>query len=223
MKLDFNLKLAQTKLGVMFKTPKLIKTAFTHSSYANENHLASNERLEFLGDSILGLVVTEIIYERTNLNEGNLSKLRSLIVSEAPLAKVVDEMGLEELMLKGVGESKNKSSNATKCDLYEAIIGAIYLDLGLASTKKFIKKTLSPTINEVLGLNDLEDSKTRLQETIPHKTIKYFTDQVTSSNIPYFRSVVKINDINCGVGEGPNKRSAEQMAAKEALKKIKEI
>ena len=121
----FNFHEAEDKLKVKFKNKELLEMAFTHSSYANENNKQSNERLEFLGDSVLGLIVTQVIYSKTDFKEGQLSKLRALLVSEEPLSRIIDMLDIEKLMLKGKGESKSKvSSKAIKCDLFEAIVGA---------------------------------------------------------------------------------------------------
>ena len=224
MRVQFNITEAEQRLGVKFKDKQFLITAFTHSSYANENKTESNERLEFLGDSILGAVVTEKIYSLVYLNEGNLSKLRSLLVSETPLAAVVANLNVEPLMLKGVGESKNKVvSNAVKCDLYEAIIGAIYLDRGIEAVREFVERTLNQRFNEVLAMSNFEDSKTRLQETLPRAEIKYFTSRIGDETNPRYRAIVKINGVACGSGEAGNKRTSEQIDASQALRGIKKV
>lgn len=223
MKINFNFDEVKLKLGVNVKNKELIMKAFTHSSFANENKVESNERLEFLGDSVLGFIVTEKIYKQTHLNEGNLSKLRALLVSEKPLAKVVDYLDIEKYMLKGVGEMKNKvSSTAIKCDLYEAIVGALYLDGGIKLAKEFIEKSLKGNFEELAKLNDYEDAKTKLQETLPHKTIKYYAKKQGDEFNPSYFVEVKVNNIVVGSGVASNKRTAEQLAASVALKKLKE-
>ncbi|MBQ7452792.1 MAG: ribonuclease III [Clostridia bacterium] len=222
--MEFEFEKAQGKIGVEFKNKSLLVQAFTHSSYANENKAKSNERLEFLGDSILGMIVTEAIYSQTKFNEGDLSKLRALIVSEEPLSKVIDELGLEELMLKGVGESKNKvSSKAIKCDLFEAIVGAIYIDQGLEVCKEFILRMLKPTFDEAFALDGFEDSKTRLQEKFAHARIRYETLKRGPEHNPYYHCVVFVNGVACGEGKAGTKKASEQMAASMALEGIKNI
>ena len=223
MKNNFNFNEVKNKLGVNVKSEKLIKTAFTHSSFANENRVESNERLEFLGDSVLGFIVTEKIYKKTHLNEGNLSKLRALLVSEKPLAEVIDKLDLEKYMLKGVGETKNKVvSNAIKCDLYEAIVGALYLDSGIGLANEFVEKTLNKNFEDLAKLNDYEDAKTKLQETLPYKNIKYNAIKKGDEFNPTYFVEVRINNVVSGTGEATSKRAAEQLAASVALKKLKE-
>ena len=224
MKEIFNFNAVEEKLGISFRNKNLLKIAFTHSSYANEHNCESNERLEFLGDSVLGFIVTKKIYNYTNLKEGELSKLRALLVSEEPLAKIVDELKIEEYMLKGIGESKNKvNSRAIKCDLFEAIVGAIYLDLGLEIVQKFVMKKLEPVFVQIKKLESFEDSKTQLQEKFSHAKIKYVTKKLGQDHNPTYESMVLINNVSCGKGVASNKRSAEQGAAKEALTNIREI
>ncbi|MBO4569813.1 MAG: ribonuclease III [Clostridia bacterium] len=223
MKNNFNFSEVKERLGVNVKSEKLLKTAFTHSSFANENKVESNERLEFLGDSVLGFIVTEKIYKKTHLNEGNLSKLRALLVSEKPLAEIIDKLDLERFMLKGVGETKNKViSNAIKCDLYEAIVGALYLDSGIGLAREFVEKTLNKNFEELAKLNDYEDAKTKLQETLPYKNIKYYATKKGDEFNPVYFVEVKINNVVCGTGQATSKRAAEQIAASVALKKLKE-
>lgn len=220
----FNFQEAESRLGVKFKDKNLLKTAFTHSSFANEHKAQSNERLEFLGDSVLGLIVTKRIFKLTKLREGELSKLRALLVSEQPLSKVIDDLGVEELMLKGRGESKNVvSSKAIKCDLYEAIVGAIYLDKGFTDADEFVGKSLSGLFDETLGLDSFEDSKTRLQERFYKETIYYKTVKKGEDHNPFYASVVYINGTACGNGEAGNKRTAEQIAAQMALDNVKKV
>lgn len=224
MKQLFNVKELENILHVKFKNKNLLITAFTHSSFANENQVESNERLEFLGDSVLGLIVTEQIYKTTNLNEGNLSKLRALLVSVEPLSKVVDSLNIVQFLIKGKGESKNKSTSAaTKCDLFEAIVGALYLDGGFIKAEAFVLNALKPLINQVLNLTDYVDAKSKLQETFAHDQIEYQTVAIGTEAKPEFKSIVFINNIASGEGCGSSKRNAEQMAANTALKNIKEV
>lgn len=224
MKSAFNYSLAEEKLGLKFKDKSLLKMAFTHSSFANENCVQSNERLEFLGDSVLGFIVTQKIYAFANLKEGQLSKLRSLLVSEEPLAQIVDSLEIESLMLKGIGESKNRvNSRAIKCDLFEAVVGAIFLDLGMKAAENFVMKKLEPIFKQVCELDNFEDAKTRLQEKLPHEKIKYITQKKGEDHNPVYESAVCINGVVSGKGVAGNKRSAEQMAASEAIKQLRKV
>ena len=129
---------AEKIIGYKFKDKKLLLKALTHSCYSNEHRVESNERLEFLGDAIIEFIITERLYLEFKSKEGDLSKIRSMIVSEKPLSEAIDKLGLEKCLLKGVGESKTSiSSKAVKCDMFEAIVGAIYLDGGIENAKSF--------------------------------------------------------------------------------------
>jgi ribonuclease-3 len=139
------LKELQHKLGITFKNEALLKTAFTHSSYANENGEASYERLEFLGDSILNFVVADVLFKKhPKKNEGFLTVARAEIVSGKNLATVAEKMEIVGFMRTGNGviATEAKSSQKVKASLFEAIVGAIYLDLGMEKIEKFIVKTL---------------------------------------------------------------------------------
>ena len=221
---EFNYSQVENILGISLKNKSLLTQAFTHSSYANENKVKSNERLEFLGDSVLGLVVTKKIFKETKLKEGDLSKLRALIVSEDPLARVIDGLDIEKFMLKGKGESKNTvSSKAIKCDLFEAIVGAIYLDKGYDAAEKFVLNKLKQIIDQSLKLKDFEDEKTRLQETFFKDKIIYESKKGGDDYNPYYTTKVYINGKVCGSGKASNKRTSERLAAKQALEKIKKV
>ena len=136
-----NISAVEKIIGYTFKSKKLLTRALTHSSYSNEHRVESNERLEFLGDAVIEFIITEKLYTEFKGKEGDLSKIRALIVSEKPLAAAIDKLGLEKYLLKGVGESKNTTkSKAMKCDMFEAIAGAIYIDGGIEETKKFFNK-----------------------------------------------------------------------------------
>lgn len=211
----------ESKIGHKFKNKDLLKTAFTHSSYAHEQRVESNERLEFLGDSALEYIITYKLYCDYSMNEGNLSKFRQKLVSEAPLAMVVEELGLDVYILKGKGELKNKvDSKAIKADLFEAIVGAICLDSGLVQAKNFVLKTLDSVFNSYKGVKHFDDPKTKLQELFVHDKIVYETKKVNKTGYFEYTSCLKINGVLAGSGSGRNKRIAEEMAAQNALAKI---
>lgn len=208
-------------IGYTFKNKELLKTAFTHSSFANENKVESNERLEFLGDSVLQYVVTYKLYSDYSLKEGDLSKFRQKLVSENPLAFVIEELGIAPFLLKGKGEAKSKiDSKAMKADLFEAIVGAICLDSNLDEAKKFVLTCLKSVFKQYDSSRDFVDAKTKLQETMVGARIIYNTTKHDLSGCFEYKSVVLINKIPCGSGSGHNKKTAEQMAAREALSKI---
>lgn len=220
--LDINF--IQTKLGYKFKDTKLLKTAFTHTSYANEHGVESNQRLEYLGDAVLELVVTDKLYKMFNGSEGMLTKYRASLVSEPTLAFVIEELGLDKMLLKGKGESKSKTdSKAIKCDLFEAIVGAIYLDGRLESAKKWILSVLGEALESLKTEGLVNDAKSELQEMLKKQKIVYSTTKHGEDHNPHYKSTVIINGVNMGFGEGTNKKSAEQMAAKNTLSKIKKV
>ena len=217
----FDAQKIEKLIGYTFKDKSLLKTAFTHSSFANEHKVDSNERLEFLGDSVLGYAVTKKLYDDYSMNEGELSKFRQKLVSAEPLAFVIEELGLDAFLLKGKGESKNKfDSKSIKADLFESIVGAICLDAGVLESQKFVLKVLSSVFDKYGKSHDFVDSKTKLQELMAGSKIVYLTQKFDMSGYFEYESVVKVNGVACGVGRGHNKRSAEQLAATKALMKI---
>ena len=203
--------------GVEFADKNLILTALCHSSFAHENKLESNERLEFLGDSVLGLVVSEkLFFDAKRAPEGKLSQMRSRIVSEEPLAEIAKQKGFDKLLLLGVGESKNEPTRSMIADEMEAIIGAIYLDKGLEMAKEFVVSNFLGLIDSAESAKQTNDAKSLLQE-------KYYADGVrykTTGSEQNFCSVVYVGGKVAGNGKGPNKRSAEKAAATQALERL---
>lgn len=210
-------------IGYTFKNKEHLKIALTHSSYANEHRCMSNERYEFLGDSVLGMVVAESLFKNVKAKEGDYTKMRAELVSEKSLAFLVDELGIEQFMFKGKGEAKSAPSKAIKCDLYEAIVGAIFLDGGLNNAKKFILSTLATGIDNFKRAGTPIDNKTKLQELCKGQKIRYTYKKSGLSNDPWFKTTVYVNGVSLGQGEGENKRSAEMIAAGEALKKLTKV
>lgn len=206
-----------------FKDKRHLLVALTHSSYANEHRCESNERYEFLGDSVLGMVVAEKLFSTVKAKEGDYTKMRAELVSEKSLAFLIDELGLEEFMLKGKGEAKVAASKAVKCDLFEAIVGAIFLDGGLNQAKKFILKVLGQGIINFKSSGAPVDNKTRLQELCKNEKIKYTYRKTGESCAPRFMTFVAINGVRMGSGEADSKRDAEMIAAGEALKKLTKV
>lgn len=224
MKELINIKKVEEIIGYTFKSKKYLQTAFVHSSYSNEHRIESNERLEFLGDAVIEFIVTEILYLQFHGKEGDMSKIRSMIVSEKPLAEAIEKMGLDKFLLKGVGESKNATeSKAVKCDLFEAISGAIYLDGGIDNTRKFFEKAVGDIILnlKVNGYDD--DPKTKLQEMLKQAKIVYRTTKTGEDHRPTYKTFVFVNDVKMGMGIGSNKKTAEENAASEAIKNLKNV
>ncbi|MCL6472877.1 MAG: ribonuclease III [Firmicutes bacterium] len=228
MSLPDNVFKAEDKLGFHFKNKELLFQALTHRSYSFEQGLSvTNEKLEFLGDSVLNLVVTEYIYHRfPELTEGDLAKLRANIVNANFLAEIAKKLNIGECLLMGKGAEQTGGRTRVSIlgDALEAIIGAIYLDQGMEAAKEFILKNFKRLIDERESLGQFGDPKTRLQELV----------MARYGNIPRYRTVdefgpvhdrsfvvkVYINDKVWGQGVGKSKKKAEQEAAKEALAKF---
>ena len=219
-----NLFEVENIIGYKFKSKRLLQKALTHSSYSNEHKVESNERLEFLGDAVIEFIITEILYRDFEGGEGDLSKIRALIVSEKPLAETIDRLGLSKYLIKGVGESKNATeSKAIKCDMFEAILGAVYLDGGLENTKKVFNLALGEII-ENLRLNGyVDDPKSKLQEMLKQAKIVYSTTKSGADHMPIYKTIVFINDVKSGMGQGSNKKTAEENAASMALGNLKKV
>ncbi len=210
----------EKNIGYSFKNKDLLKTAVTHSSYANENRggIKYNERLEFLGDAVLQLVTSDKLFrENPTMPEGKMSKTRASLVCEDALAVYAAEIELGEYMLLGKGEemSGGRHRPSILADAFEAVIGAIYLDGGMREAKKFILHFV-----DAAHLS-LQDYKTLLQEIIrknPGERLSYVvTGETGPDHDKMFNVEVHLNSNVIGKGEGKSKKQAEQAAAKEAL------
>lgn len=215
-------------LGYEFQDKQLLKNALTHSSYANENRalgLADNERLEFLGDSILGFVVAEYLYRSfPKLPEGELTKLRADLVCETNLAKQAETVKLGSFLLLGRGEEHGggRSRASIVSDAMESVIAAAYMDGGFAAAKGIIDRLIlgdKPT-----GKVHIEDYKTMLQELVQRKkdqTISYvLTGETGPDHDKSFAVEVHLNGACVGSGVGSSKKRAEQAAAQDAVAKL---
>ncbi len=212
------------KLGYEFKDLSLLEIALTHSSYANEFSCPSNERLEFLGDALLGCVVSVLLYEKyPSYTEGDLSKIRSRVVSGANFAKYAEMLGLGERIRLGKGEESTggRERESNNANAFEALIGALYLDAGYEKTFEVISRLFRDAIEE----DDFpRDSKTQLQEvsqSVFGKTPEY---RILSEEGPpherTFTVEVRIPSDLTGKGKGRSKRQSEQSAARDALRKL---
>lgn len=227
MREDFIEKFQQV-IGVKFKNSEILKLALTHSSYANEHNLSDyNERLEFLGDSVLQLCITEYLYEHCKENsEGDLTRKRATIVCEISLYKVGKQWNLGEYILLSKGESLSggKTRMSTIADTVEAVIAAVYLDKGYEFACKFILKFFKNIIKTSEIINYL-DHKTRLQEIVQSQTnekIKY--NLIKEEGPPHkkvFHVQVSIGENEYGIGIGNSKKEAEQYAAEKTLNLMK--
>jgi len=200
--------------------------AMTHSSYGNEHNLKNNERIEFLGDAILGLLVAEYIYENfKDMPEGNMSKLRATYVCEDANAKYAKEIGIDKLLLLGKGEelTGGRKRPAVLSDAFESFLGAIYLDGSIEEVKKLLKVVVFP---HVLAINEVQfvDYKSRLQECIQAETrsaLDYRLDNVEGPpHMRVFTISVYLDGIKLGTGTGKSKKDAAQEAAASALAKM---
>jgi ribonuclease-3 len=212
-------------IGYTFKNKDLIKTAFTHSSKKDGN---SNERLEFFGDSILGFLVAETIYfKHPNYDEGLLTKLKALVVKKQTLAEVTNSLGLQNFIELGKGEIKQgiKENTSIKGNLFEAVLGAIYVDGGLNEARKFVVNTLSEIIEKLETEPEFfTDFKSKINEYAGKHGKEYRFENAelpAENNKPKFSVTLFIEGKVEGVGEGCKISEAEQIAAEKAYKKIK--
>lgn len=218
------LSLLEERIGYTFKNKDYLKIAITHSSYANEGrkHLQNNERQEFLGDAVLSIVVSDYLFKRFHMAEGDLTRLRATIVCEKSLCGFSREIGIGSHLLLGKGEEQTGGADRPSilADAFEALLAAIYLDSGIESAEKFV----IPFVERMLedgGERDSQDYKTQLQEIVqqnPQEILSYvLTGESGPDHDKRFQVEVRLNSNAIGRGEGRSKKAAEQMAAKEAL------
>ena len=220
----------EEKIGYRFKDKSLLKTALTHSSYANESHPdkpQSYERLEFLGDSILGLTAAEFLYKHEpELAEGRMTRLRAELVCEGSLHKVAEELELASYMRVGKSELNNgvRGRRSITADMVEAVIAAIYLDGGLDEAKSFIMRSVLKDAR-IEDSHRIADFKSELQELVQRKSDQHISYEMIGESGPdhdkLFCFRVLINGVSAGEGSGRSKKEAEQMAAREALEGLK--
>ena len=227
MNQNFINKLAE--LGLTPKNEELYITAFTHRSYLNESREVrhSNERMEFLGDSVLSFIVSSYLYQRRPEDEeGFLTNLRSYIVKTESLAKISQNLGLGESLRLSKGEelSGGKENTQLLANTFEAVLGAIYLDLGLEAATSFVHQTLLPVFSKEIELGPPKDAKSQLQEMVQDLTKtspKYrILETIGPDHAKRFKVGVFMTGQEIGVGEGTNKQQAEEEAAKHALEKL---
>ncbi|HEV8622484.1 MAG TPA: ribonuclease III [Actinomycetota bacterium] len=216
-------------LGVRFADPQLRNMALTHRSFAFEQGLAfNNERLEFLGDAVLGLVVTDLAYrEFPDLSEGELAKLRAAIVNMGALAEVARDLGLGSVIRLGKGEelSGGRDKSSILADALEAILGAVYLDLGLDAARTIIERLFRPRMVAYVRGEGERDYKTILQELASQDLRalpEYRIDERGPDHKKEFTATVFLAGRPYGAGTGRSKKEAEQQAAHEAYVKLSE-
>lgn len=219
-----DLALCEKKIRVKFKNRKLLEEAFTHKSYSIEHGTPEcNERLEFLGDSIIAAVVAHFLFRRfSDVDEGKLSKMKSQIVSRNNLSEWAEGMGLGQFLFLSQGEEATGGRNRSSLlgNVYEALVGAIFLDQGFERAQRFILRHLAKKKRIVET-----DFKSRLQEMVQKKfkmpPSYVVVGEVGPDHEKQFTLEVRINKKLLGVGTGRSKKEAEQMAAKEGLKNFK--
>ncbi|NCN04116.1 MAG: ribonuclease III [Spirochaetales bacterium] len=216
------LSLFEKRIGIRFRRVDLLNLAFCHRSFANEqaNPVGNNEKLEFLGDSILGFLVSEYLYLRLlNKSEGDLAKIKSFVVSETSLAQISKDLEIDKFLLLGRGEdvSGGRDKKALLADAFEAVLGAIYLEVGMKVTKKFVLRFLVPEIQKVLENKHIKDYKTLLQEFVQKEYKSYPRYQLVKKTGPDHAKIfwieVVVDSTTFGPGQGRNKKEAEQKAA----------
>jgi ribonuclease III len=220
----------QEKIGIFFTNEKLLIQAFTHSSYVNEHRRrpqADNERLEFLGDAVLELTVSQYLFKKfPHMSEGELTKLRAAIVCEPSLVKFANALSFGELVLLGKGEelTGGRTRPALLADVFEAFIGALYLDQGMDAVVQFFGQTIFPKIDEG-AFSHVMDFKSQLQELVQRDGIGVLEYTILEEKGPAhnkeFVSRVSLNGKELGIGVGKSKKEAEQHAAQMALETLR--
>lgn len=226
-RISSNIELFEQKINYEFKNKEYILEALTHSSYSNENkNYPFNERLEFLGDSVLSIVISDYLFKKeTKLPEGELTKIRANIVCEESLSEVSKNIHLGKYMLLGKGEEATggRERISILADALEAVIAAIYLDGGIKCAREFILTNMEKIINDSIKGKIFRDYKTCLQEVLQsngENNIWYkLIEEKGPDHNKRFVMEVGINNTVLGVGEGKSKKDAEQVAAKCALDK----
>ena len=219
-----NFEKLEKSIGYEFKNKELLKNALTHTSYAYENNVESNEKLEFLGDSILEFLSSKYLFNNyKKLKEGEMTKVRATVVCEESLHKIALKHNFSDFLYLGKSESSNKAnlSKAILADSVEALIAAIYLDSGLNDAEKFIIKNLEEPIKAASKNVGIKDYKTVLQEKLQihgNVEIKYtILNESGPDHNKVFESKVECNGNVLGKGTGKTKKASEMAAAKDAL------
>jgi ribonuclease-3 len=221
----------EKKIGFTFKNKDLLTESITHRSYLNEYpdwRLPHNERLEYLGDAVLELIVSEELFQRfPNYPEGKLTVLRAALVNYQILARVAESIHLQDVILLSRGEKKDtgRAREVILANAIEAVIGAMYMDQGLEKVRKFVKQFVIVNLDEVLKTKSYKDAKSELQEIIQEKLKLTPTYSVLGESGPAHKRIFKMGayfgEKLIAEGTGPSKQEAEIEAAKNALKKYK--
>lgn len=219
-------------LGFPFKEPDLLRQALTHRSYLNEHprfRLQHNERLEFLGDAVLELIVTDHLYRHYQLPEGELTNLRAAIVRGEMLSKVAEELDIDDFMLMSKGERKDtgKARQYILANAVEAVIGALYLDQGFDAARDLVEQVIISKLADVIAKEEHIDSKSRFQELAQEQfriTPAYkVLHESGLDHAKHFVIGVYLKDKKMGEGAGSSKQEAQQQAARAALQRLEEL
>ena len=215
----------QRRLGYRFSSPELLLNALTHSSYANEMNTPDNERLEFLGDTVLQMVVTRHIFgEYPFLKEGQMTRVRAAVVRKESLAQVAEVLELGEALRLGKGQDQSGGRRKVSilADAMEAVIGAVYQDGGWKPAEGLVMTHWRSMIDAQAATPDALDAKTQLQELLAAdgKAPEYRIWGEGPAHAPRFKAEVWVEGETCGVGEGSSKRQAEQQAARRAVEAL---
>lgn len=227
--LNYDEKAIEQNIGYEFKNKALIKQAMSHSSFINEmkkKGMESYERLEFLGDAVLELISSEFLFENyKDLSEGKLTKLRASIVCEFTLSSVSEQLHFGDYVLLSKGEEQTGGRNRSSilCDLFESVLGAIYLDGGMEPAKKYVHTFL---LTDIEHKSLFYDAKTTLQEMVQKDGTGVVTYELLEESGPdhnkKFITEVFVDGKSLAVGEGGSKKNAQQMAAYKAILKLKD-
>ena len=216
----YNFLKLEKKFDLYFEDKELLITAFTHTSEASEINM-NYQRMEFLGDAVLQLIVSDHLYRNNSLQkEGVMSKVRAILVSEKSLLKIMEMENIDQYIIVGNSIIKDTNQEQKKsyiADIYESFVAAIYLDQGFEKASEFVEKTLLSRKKELIAAEEVQDYKTQLQEILQKNgaiEIKYETIKKEQN---LFTSNVVVSGSNIGKGNGNNKKEAEQNAAKSAL------
>ena len=216
----------QERIGYRFHDKALLERALIHSSYANESRqkIECNERMEFLGDAVLSIIVADHIFHKFHLAEGDLTRIRASLVCEKSLFEFAQKIQLGQELLLGHGEEQTggRERPSIIADAVEAVLAAVYLDGGIGSARKIIQKFILS--REVAGLTKPRDYKTALQELVQRESGQVLSYRLTGESGPDHAKVFavegELNGAPVGAGEGRSKKEAEQMAAKAAIQKL---
>lgn len=227
--MDKDFSKIEKKMGFKFKNEKLLKQVFVHRSYLNENadfELHNNERLEFLGDAVLELVVTEYLYKNFDKPEGELTNLRSALVRGEALSNIANDLCIGENLYLSHGEAKSggKARQIILANALEALIGAIYLDQGYEKAEKFVNNYVIKRLSEVLEKELHVDAKSKLQEIVQEKEgitpVYRVLHETGPDHDKKFTVGIFVGERMAGEGIGHSKQSAEQKAAQKALENL---